>query len=471
LLSAIERHLATSDRSTSDQDNRQFRLLHTLVEIAWSHCYYRLGQAQSSVERARSAMDWLPPDIEQVEIYALMYLALSSQLNGREDMAVMELEKGLRKYNAHLTSIAHLLMVQALVYLASGKMHQVEQTARYLLQTARDSGMDVSQNYAHWLLGIVYYEWNLLDEALYHFTFVVTNQHLVNFWVGQDAMYGLALAYHAQGLDKKANEAAEALLTYVQEQHNIDELKVAYAFHAHLALLQDEIEKASQWIELAGEHELLGPMRFLEDPPVTQAYFLLACGDEAHVARGQTLLNDLKCHAEAIHSTRKTIQVYILQAWAYQQQGRQTEALDMLERALALGHPGRLIRIFADLPPLARVIQKLRKHRKAHQFVDPKFDAYLQSIIAAMIPSAPLSASKGELMLQEGLEPLTKRELFILRLLDKGYTNKEIARELVVTTGTVKVHTKNIYRKLNVNNRQAAVALSKPLGLLATDQG
>jgi LuxR family maltose regulon positive regulatory protein len=72
-------------------------------------------------------------------------------------------------------------------------------------------------------------------------------------------------------------------------------------------------------------------------------------------------------------------------------------------------------------------------------------------------------------MRQEGLEPLTKRELHILRLLDRDQTNKEIARELVVTTGTVKVHTKNIYRKLNVNNRRAAVALSKALGLLAMD--
>ena len=72
-------------------------------------------------------------------------------------------------------------------------------------------------------------------------------------------------------------------------------------------------------------------------------------------------------------------------------------------------------------------------------------------------------------MQQEGLEPLTERELHILRLLDKGHTNKEIARELVVTTGTVKVHTKNIYRKLSVNNRQAAVTLSKALGLLAVD--
>ena len=72
-------------------------------------------------------------------------------------------------------------------------------------------------------------------------------------------------------------------------------------------------------------------------------------------------------------------------------------------------------------------------------------------------------------MRQEGLEPLTERELHILRLLDKGHTNEEIARELVVATGTVKVHTKNIYRKLRVNNRLSAVTLSKTLGLLTLE--
>jgi LuxR family maltose regulon positive regulatory protein len=54
-------------------------------------------------------------------------------------------------------------------------------------------------------------------------------------------------------------------------------------------------------------------------------------------------------------------------------------------------------------------------------------------------------------------------------LLDKDLTNKEIARELVVTPGTVKVHTNNVYRKLSVNNRRAAVTLSKALGLLGAN--
>jgi LuxR family transcriptional regulator, maltose regulon positive regulatory protein len=195
---------------------------------------------------------------------------------------------------------------------------------------------------------------------------------------------------------------------------------------------------------------------------------LIAKGDEASVAQGQTLLAHLLQHVEAIHSTRKTINVLALQALAYDLQGRETEALDGLERALALARPGGFLRTFADVQPLARLLQTLRKRRKTRQEVDNKLDAYLQGILAAMSPLASHAVSREELMQQEGLEPLTERELHILRLLERDLTNKQIARELVVTPGTVKVHTTNVYRKLSVNNRHAAVILAKALGLLAT---
>lgn len=142
----------------------------------------------------------------------------------------------------------------------------------------------------------------------------------------------------------------------------------------------------------------------------------------------------------------------------------------MLERALALARPGGFIRTFADIPSLVRLLHELRKRRKARQEVDGKLDTYLQHLLAAMSPLSAPSMSKEDLLQQEGLEPLSERELQILHLLDKDLTNKEIARELVVTPGTVKVHTNNVYRKLSVNNRRAAVTLAKALVFLAANQ-
>ena len=132
----------------------------------------------------------------------------------------------------------------------------------------------------------------------------------------------------------------------------------------------------------------------------------------------------------------------------------------MLFRSVMLSAAKRSVWLSLDL-------YELRKRRKARREVDRKQDTYLQHILAAMSSRAAPPVSTEALLRQEGLEPLTDRELRILHLLDKELTNKEIARELVVTPGTIKVHTNNVYRKLSVNNRRAAVTLAKALGLLA----
>jgi LuxR family maltose regulon positive regulatory protein len=425
---------------------------------------------QASLESAASALAWLQPGDEYIASFASLFLAWSRQAIGQEDAALAVLNAALRERSTHLNAIARLLFAQAWIYLAAGKLHQVEHTARHLLQIAQEATIPLSQNFAHWFLGLVYYEWNNLDSAIYHFSAVIANQHQAHFWVVEDALRGLALAYQAQGLEGQAQETIRTLIELVQEQHNMEGLMTAYAFCGRLALLRDDEEQAEQWLVMAGEQEVRGPMPFLEDPPVTKAWLLLAKSDEVSVSHGQELLTQILQHIEAIHDTRKMVEVLALQAWAYDLQHRESEALEALERALALARPAGFIRTFVDLHPLARVLHELRKHRKSHQEIDRKMDTYVQQILAAMNPSAMTQVSTEALLRQEGLEPLTDRELRILRLLEKDLTNKEIARELVVTTGTVKVHTSNVYRKLSVNNRRAAVSLARALGFLPVDQ-
>jgi hypothetical protein len=73
-------------------------------------------------------------------------------------------------------------------------------------------------------------------------------------------------------------EATRALLALVPEQHNMGELMTAYAFRRRLALLEDDGEEASQWLELAGEQMVLSPELFTEDPPMTKAWlWRVAC--------------------------------------------------------------------------------------------------------------------------------------------------------------------------------------------------
>ncbi len=470
LLTTAEQLLCADGNSANNADDRQSRILHAMIANTWSYVHYFTGKVQESLESARSALEWIPPGEEYLASFAQQYLAWSSQASGQELVAIVELQKALHEQSAHPNSIARLLLAQALIYLAAGKLSQLEHTARHLLHIAQEAGLATSQYWAHWYLGVVHYERNNLDAAVFHFSVVIANQHHAHFWAMQDALCGLALAYQAQGSGIKAQKIARALIELVQEEHNMRHLMTAYAFCGRLALLQNDVETAEQWLEMAGDQVLLvGPMASFEVPAITKARLLLAKGDDMSIEQGHAQLKDLLQHFQVTHNTRKTIKVLALQAWAYDLQERATEALDVLESALVLARPGGFIRTFADFPALVKVLHELRKRRKARHEVDGKLDIYLQGILAAMGPMTAPSMSMKDLLQQEGIESLTDRELQILALLDKNLTNKEIARELVVTPGTVKVHTNNVYRKLNVNNRRAAVTLAKALGLLAED--
>jgi len=469
LLTAAEQLLGTNGSAARDPGDRQFRILHALIAVGWSMVQFFTGQVQASLQSAESALEWIRPGEAHIAIHALYFLALANQAAGNEEVAMTALNKALRESSAHLNDSSHLLFAQAILYLTAGKLPQAEQAARHLLRLAQDADLGLSLSWAHWLLATLYYEWNRLYAAAYHFTLVIADRRRAHLWAVRDAMCGLALAYQAQGFDPQAQETTDGLLKLVQEEHNLGEIMTAYAFCGQLALLQGEVESAEQWLELSGEQEVLDPMIFFEAPTITKARLLLAKGDGPGLAQGQALLDKLLHHVEAIHSTRKTVQVLALQALAYDLQGREAEALDILERALVLALPGGFVRTFTDMPLLAKMLQGLRKRRKAQQELDRQLDTYLQRLLAVMSPLPPQAVATEKLLRQEGLEPLTERELQVLHLLDKDLTNKEIARALVLTPGTVKVYTNNVYRKLSVNNRRAAVSLSKALGLLAVN--
>jgi ATP/maltotriose-dependent transcriptional regulator MalT len=405
LLDESDRLLAISDSSGPEQADFLHRLLPTVSAISWCQFHYFTGQAQASLESAERALKWNPPGEEYLASMALMYLALSQQAVGHEVLALVTLQEALLDHAIQRSSTVRLLFAQAMVFLAAGKLHQLEHIADHMLQVAQQADLVMSIGWAHWLLGLVQYEWNNLDEAVSHFSVVVENRYQTHSWAVQEAMYGLTLAYQAQGREVEAQKVTRDLLDFVQEQQSQRDLLVAYAFYGQLALLQEGVEAAEPWLLMAEDkEELVGPMTSLEVPAITRAWMLLAKGGDANVTRGQELLTRLFNYVETIHSTRKTFQVLALQAWAYHLQGRASEALDALERALVLARPGGFIRTFADLPALFPVLQELRTRRGGQQTID-RMDAYLKRVLVAMNPGVAHTVLREELLRQEGLEP------------------------------------------------------------------
>ena len=135
-----------------------------------------------------------------------------------------------------------------------------------------------------------------------------------------------------------------------------------------------------------------------------------------------------------------------------------------IQQALTLAEPGGFIRVFVDEG--APMHQLLLKCLQASDGDRPYSLGYLGNLMKMLSASLEATAGAADGEPQLLVEPLTPRELEVLALIAAGLSNREIAQELVVTANTVKVHIKNLYRKLDVASRTQAVACARDLNLL-----
>ena len=153
------------------------------------------------------------------------------------------------------------------------------------------------------------------------------------------------------------------------------------------------------------------------------------------------------------------IEILVLQALAHQMQGDIPAALAPLERALSLAEPEGYVRVFvAEGLPMAEL---LKEAAKAGITTD-----YARQLLTAF-GNAEVKAPVKQDFKRIQIEPLSDRELDVLRLLGTDLDGPEIARELTVSLNTIRTHTKNLYSKLGVNNRRAAVKRAEELQLLS----
>jgi LuxR family transcriptional regulator, maltose regulon positive regulatory protein len=170
------------------------------------------------------------------------------------------------------------------------------------------------------------------------------------------------------------------------------------------------------------------------------------------------LLRRLLHAAEAGGRTGSVIEILALQALAQEIRGDNSAALLPLVQALTLAEPEGYVRVFVDEgAPMAVLVEAA-----AARGIAP---SYARRLLAAFDDDG--NKTEPAAATDQGLiEPLSGRELDVLRLLRTDLGGPDIARELVVSLNTVRTHTKNIYAKLGVNSRRAAVRRAEELDLL-----
>jgi ATP/maltotriose-dependent transcriptional regulator MalT len=272
-------------------------------------------------------------------------------------------------------------------------------------------------------------------------------------------------------------DAALELLDEAQRvyaKNPVPDVRPIAALKAQVYLKQGRLAKAQDWVRSRG----LSPadeINYLHEfEHLTLARVLIA---ENQAAQAVPLLDRLLLAAEAQQRTGSVIEILIAQVLAHQAQGNTPAAIASLERALTLAEPEGYVRTFVNEGEAMRLlIADFRLMiEKREQREDQKLIGYVHKLLAAFappttsqsvfnIPTPLRSGDQGQPSAM--IEPLSPRELEVLRLIAQGLSNQEIADRLFLALSTVKGHIRIIFDKLQVQRRTEAVVRARELGLL-----
>ncbi len=244
-------------------------------------------------------------------------------------------------------------------------------------------------------------------------------------------------------LEHTSDMAADPTIIMVKVQLNLEQVR--------LFLAQGKIPQAYEWWQQNHASLPSGTFFSYALDQIIQARLLLA-RQETHEAGA--LLAALLERVENAGMGQLAMQIFCLQALALKAQGRKDEALQSLQRALSAAEKEGNLRPFLDEGISILDLLHLAKSRG----ISAEFTAHLMGAISNEEPAKPARSAWPGL--------LSKREIELLRLVADGCSNKEIASALVISVGTVKRHTVNIFNKLDVKNRTEAAARARELGLL-----
>jgi ATP/maltotriose-dependent transcriptional regulator MalT len=409
------------------------------------------GNIVRSAELAQKALPLLPPSEAAMRGVLSVNLGMAYWGPGRFEQAEELLWQG---YREGMETGSSSVAVGALEWLADisrcrGTLSRSVELHQQALELAQGSPASAG---VHLGLAGALYERNELEAAMAHCTIGLDLNRLGGhrFTQGGLLMFSMLIAI-AVGDEARALQATEQF-----DQFAARHSRGQAMHHVQLALRQGDLDEASRWGDRLTRLDDENPIGFLQRLPLIRLLGVL--GRRKELARQIERLY-LVAGVEPLAPEWKGWLITIRAAQALAA-SEPEEALGFLAEALSAGEPEGWIRSFVDLGP--RLAPLLRK--AVAQEICPEYAAKLLTIIQAE-QRRTAAAGKGPRS-SPIYAVLTERELEVLRLVEAGMSNRQIAGRLFISLGTVKVHLHNISEKLNATSRTGAVARARELKLL-----
>lgn len=333
---------------------------------------------------------------------------------------------------------------------------------------------DINRGYGYIIMAEIFYETDALDSVM-----PALARGLEEAETAADPG-GLIPAYILLSRYKQARgDCAGALEAVAAGEEKLRTLEIPgghwfsllAARRVRLHLDRGQMELPRRWLEHT-------PVGIYDHPEPPREYALFTCA-RVMLAMGETdqaliLLQRLQAYAETVDILPARLEALCLLALAYRAAGKMGQALAALREALVLGVAEGYLRAFVDEgAPMAALLSALLRRRAGRDPLPGSLPpAYLKKLnrltagFASLTGQKPPGSTPERPAVQPLIEPLTGRELEVLRLLDKGFSNESISRELAIAPNTVKAHLRSIFDKLGVQSRTEALYRARELDFL-----
>jgi len=470
-LSAVERSLRRDDGSWPETpppgfvvvDRDAYRALPASIEMYRAALALHAGDLDGTVRHSREALALAPPDEGLVRAGAGALGGLAAWAAGdlaAAHAAYTESVAGLRSIG-FVSDVLGCSITLGELCQTQGRLGEALRTYRQGLDLAAAASAEPVRGAADMHVGTASVLLERGDLAAAAEQLAVSEALGEALWLPQNAYRSRLVAARLREIDGDL-DGALGLLDEAAHVYNGDyspDFRPVPAVRARLRIRRGELAQADAWAadrQLSPDNEL---SYLREYEHVTYCRLLLARSragsDEAALDAADRLLGRLLVAAESGDRTGTAIELLVLQSLTGLARRDVPAATEALGRAVTLAEPEGYLRVFADEgPPMATLLKSLARQTTA--------GGYVRRLLAATTQAEGRSAAATQGL----VEPLSERELDVLRLLGSDLDGPDIARELSVSLNTMRTHTKNIYAKLGVTSRRAAVRQAQELDLL-----
>ena len=444
-------------------DEQEFRRLPGTIEMYRAGLALARGDSPGTIRHARRVLELAPEDDDLRRAGASGLMGLTLWGNGdlaAAHRAYSECAAGLLRAG-YVADVLGCAIALADIRIAQGRLGEAMRTYEQALQLVPEQGGAVPRGTAglHAGLSELYLERGDLQAAIRH---LLKCQELGEHTGLPQHPYrwrvAMARAREAEGdLSGALDLLSEAERRYVSDF--FPNVRPVPALKARVWIAQGRYGAALDWARDQGlsADDDLSYLREFEHITLGRALVAQYQDERAEscIQQAARLLERLQRAAEAGGRTGRVIEILVLRAIAHHARGDVPAAFGFLERAVTMAEPEGYVRVFAEAgPALTSLLRAAAKQGTRRD--------YARRLLAAA--SGPeRSSSRTD---QALIEPLSERELDVLRLLGTELDGPAIARELMVSLNTMRTHTKNIYAKLAVTSRRAAVRRAAELNLL-----